>query len=201
MVASAHWETEVPSVNAVTVNETIHDFYDFPRPLFELRYPAPGDAALADHVSSLLRARGLDHDAWVPLILAWPQADLPVLQLSVQSHLGPVHHFQLGQAIAALRSEGVLVVGAGSFTHDLRRFRGQGIDAPEADDVAAFSAWIDAALLDGRTSDLLHYRRKAPYAAWRACCFVAGRGEAPQVQLLHSSATYGVLRMDAYALG
>ena len=94
LVASAHWETERPEVNAVAVNETIHDFYGFPRPLYELTYPAPGDAALAGHVLELLaaaglpgildRARGLDHGAWVPLLLAYPKADIPVLQLSLQ---------------------------------------------------------------------------------------------------------------------
>ncbi|HEX2941924.1 MAG TPA: class III extradiol ring-cleavage dioxygenase [Rhodopila sp.] len=218
LVASAHWETEAPTVNAVAVNDTIHDFYGFPPALYQLRYPAPGDAALAEHVSDLLcaaglesavdRQRGLDHGAWAPLLLAWPDADVPVLQLSVQSHLGPAHHLQLGKAIAALRSEGVLVIGSGSFTHDLRRFRGQALDAPESPDVTAFADWMDTALRDGRRCDLLTYRHKAPYAAQQhpteehlLPLFVAlgAAGDGAEVERLHASANYSILRMDAYA--
>ncbi len=218
LVASAHWETAQPAVNAVAVNETIYDFRGFPPALYQLTYPAPGDAALAERVaeqlaeaglpSSIDRHRGLDHGAWCPLLMAWPQADVPVLQLSVQSHLGPAHHLQLGQAIAGLRREGVLVVGSGSWTHDLRRFRGQAIDAPEAPDVIAFSDWMDAALVEGRTCDLLTYRSKAPFAVQEhpteehllplyVALGAAGAGARPE--RLHHSATYGILRMDAYA--
>ncbi|MCW3472974.1 DODA-type extradiol aromatic ring-opening family dioxygenase [Limobrevibacterium gyesilva] len=218
LVASAHWETERPTVNAVARNDTIHDFFGFPRALYELSYPAPGDPALAERVSDLLgaaglasevdRSRGLDHGAWVPLLLAYPDADIPVLQVSVQSHLGPAHHLQLGQALAPLRAEGVLVIGSGSFTHDLRRFRGQGIDTPEAPDVVAFSDWMDEALAEGRRSDLLTYRNKAPHAADEhpteehlLPLFVAmgAGGEGATPRRIHKSANYGVLRMDAYA--
>ena len=217
LVASAHWETERPEVNAVAVNETIHDFYGFPRPLYELRYPAPGDAALAGRVLALLaaagrpglpdRQRGLDHGAWVPLLLAYPKADIPVLQLSLQSHLGPAHHLALGRAIAALRAEGVLVIGSGSWTHDLRRFRGAAIDAPDTPDVVAFSDWMNQALLEGRTGDLLDYRRLAPYGAQQhpteehlLPLFVA-LGAADNMagaQRLNQVMTYGILAMDAW---
>jgi len=220
LVASAHWETERPTVNAVARNDTIHDFYGFPRALFQLRYPAPGDPALAERISDLLceaglasevdHARGLDHGAWVPLLLAWPQADIPVLQLSVQSRLGPAHHLQLGQALARLREEGVLIVGSGSFTHDLSRFRGQPLDAPAPPDVSAFADWMSTALLEGRRCDLLTYRHKAPHAAENhpteehlLPLFVAlgAAGEQPRARLLHQSGMYGILRMDAYAFG
>ena len=218
LVASAHWETTLPTVNAVAVNETIHDFYGFPRPLYDLRYPAPGAPKLAEQVSDLLcaaglesridRSRGLDHGAWCPLLLAWPQADIPVLQLSVQSTLGPAHHAQLGEALRPLREEGVLIIGSGSWTHDLRRFRGQGVDAPETPDVTAFSDWMDQAVMQGRRCDLLTYRRQAPFAAEQhpteehlLPLYVAlGAGSAGmQAERLHSSTNYGMLRMDAYA--
>jgi 4,5-DOPA dioxygenase extradiol len=216
LVASAHWETERPAVNAVARNDTIHDFFGFPPALYRLSYPAPGDPALAARVSELLRAaglageidhaRGLDHGAWVPLLLAYPDADIPVLQVSVQSRLGPAHHLQLGEALARLRAEGVLVIGSGSWTHDLRRFRGQAIDAPEAPDVVAFSDWMDTALAEGRRGDLLTYRTKAPYAVQEhpteehlLPLFVAMGAGGPTPRRIHQSASYGILRMDAYS--
>ncbi len=218
LVASAHWETPFPVVNAVVRNDTIHDFGGFPRALYDLRYDAPGDPALAEQVADLLgaaglqagidRARGLDHGAWVPLLLAYPAADVPVLQIAVQSHLGPAHHYEVGRVLAPLREQGVLVIGSGSFTHDLSRFRGQAPDAPEAADVAAFAAWMDAALLAGRRCDLLTYRHKAPHALEQhpteehlLPLFVAMGAAGPdaQVERLHASVAYGVLRMDSYA--
>jgi len=218
LVASAHWETAAPQVNAVTTNETIYDFSGFPHALYDLKYPAPGDAERADHICDLLavaglpssidRRRGLDHGAWVPLLLAYPDADIPVLQLSVQSHLGPAHHVALGAALAKLRAEEVLVIGSGSFTHDLRRFRGQAMDAPATTDVIEFSDWMDAALTQGRRADLLTYRTKAPHAAMEhpteehlLPLYVAmgAAGPAAKATRLHQSAMYSILRMDAYA--
>jgi len=218
LVASAHWETEQPEVNAVARNDTIHDFYGFPRALYELRYPAPGDPTLAQHILDLLAksglrgtvdtTRGLDHGAWVPLLLAYPDADIPVLQLSVQSHLGPAHHAKLGAALASLRDQGVLVVGSGSWTHDLRRFRGQAVDAPEQPDVTAFADWMDAAVREGRTDDLIAYRSRAPHAADNhpteehlLPLYVAlgAAGPGATAERLHSSGMFSMLRMDAYA--
>jgi len=115
LVVSAHWERLRPTVNAPPQNETIHDFGGFPQSLFDLQYPAPPAQALAHRVAGLLTTggmptdidtrRGLDHGAWVPLIVAWPDADVPVLQLSVQTRLGPQHHFRLGQLLAPLRGK------------------------------------------------------------------------------------------------
>ena len=218
LVASSHWETALPTVNAVAVNETIHDFHGFPRALFEMSYPAPGAPKLAERVSDLLcaaglqsridRQRGLDHGAWCPLILAWPEHDIPVLQVSIQSDLGPAHHAELGAALRPLREEGVLILGSGSWTHDLSRFRGQPLDAPETPDVTEFSDWMDRAVMQGRRADLLTYRHHAPFAAEQhpteehlLPLFVAmGAGSAEmRAERLHRSNTYGILRMDAYA--
>lgn len=218
LVASAHWETDRPQANAVIINETIHDFYGFPPALYEMTYPAPGDPALAERVLGLLAdaglrgtletRRGLDHGAWVPLLLAWPAHDIPVAQVSIQSHLGPQHHEILGAALAPLRAEGVLVIGSGSFTHDLRRFRGQAVDAPVQPDVTAFANWMDAAIREHRRDDLLHYRKRAPHAVQNhptdehlLPLYVAlgAAGREAQVERLHSSAQFSMLRMDAYA--
>ena len=218
LVISAHWETRRPAVNAVAWNDTIHDFYGFPRPLYDLRYPAPGAPAVAARVATLLAEadlgcdlnleRGLDHGAWVPLSLIYPAADIPVLQLSVQPQLGPAHHLRLGRTLAPLRQEGVLIVGSGSFTHDLSEFRGHGPNDLAPTWVNDFADWFQAALAEGREDDLLNYRDLAPFAARNhpteehlLPLFVAlgAAGADAVTERLHASATYGVLRMDVYA--
>jgi 4,5-DOPA dioxygenase extradiol len=220
LVISAHWETAEPAVNAVEVNETIHDFRGFPAELYAMRYDAPGSPALAERVASLLGKagfptrmddrRGLDHGAWVPLVLAYPAADIPVVQLSVQTHLGPSHHLAIGRALQALRGEGTLIVGSGTYTHNLREFfRGsaaQGRGEPEW--ITGFADWFDKALTDHRVDDLVRYRQLAPHAERNhpteehlLPLYVAlgAAGEHANVRRLHKSSDGGVLRLDAYA--
>jgi 4,5-DOPA dioxygenase extradiol len=218
LVISAHWETETPAVNAVALNETIHDFGGFPRALYELKYPAPGAPALAAEIAKTLREagfpctidtkRGLDHGAWVPLLLMYPQADIPVLQLSVQPHLGPLHHLRVGRALASLRQQGVLIIGSGSFTHDLSEFRGHGPNDAAPDWVNSFADWFHAALTKNETDALIDYRRQAPFAAKNhpseehllpLYAALGAAGEDARAERLHASATYSVLRMDVYA--
>ncbi|HOZ28322.1 MAG TPA: class III extradiol ring-cleavage dioxygenase [Hyphomonadaceae bacterium] len=220
LMISAHWERLRPGVNAPPHHETIHDFGGFPPALYQLTYPAPPSADLARRVAELLTAgglptdidqrRGLDHGAWVPLMVSWPDADIPVVQLSVQTRLGPGHHYKLGQLLAPLREEGILIIGSGSFTHDLASFRTSGgrIDAPEPDWVHSFAEWMAAALKDGRLEDLLNYRRLAPEAAHNhpteehLLPLYVALGAGPEtVKHLHQSTTYGILRMDAFAFG
>jgi 4,5-DOPA dioxygenase extradiol len=217
LVVSAHWDTEVPTVNSVAVNDTIHDFYGFPKALYDLTYPAPGSPALADRVSDLLSdqginvrqdtKRGLDHGAWVPLLLMFPGHNIPVVQLSVQSRLGPGHHLQVGRALAKLREENILILASGSFTHNLSSLMPNN-DAHEPEWVKSFADWFDAALLDGRTCDLLSYRQLAPNAARNhpteehlLPLFVAlgAAGTTIDAEHIHASLDHGTLRMDAYA--
>lgn len=218
LVASAHWETASPMLNAVAVNRTIHDFRGFPDALYQLVYHPPGDPALAQHIADILdqagliarldTVRGLDHGAWVPLLLAYPEAEIPVLQISVQTERGPAHHLALGRALCALRRENILIVGSGSFTHDLRRFRGQPTDAPEQRDVAEFSAWMDERIETADLDALLDYRARAPHAAEQhpteehlLPLFVAlgAAGPYPKARRVHQSVEHAILRMDAYA--
>ena len=220
LAVSAHWETARPAVNAVAVNDTIHDFSGFPAELYALRYPAPGSPAVASRVRELLAAggvesdadaaRGLDHGAWVPLMLAFPEADIPVVQLSVQTALGPDHHLKLGRLLAPLREEGVLVLGSGSFTHDLSSYRDYAAleDAPEPEWVTRFADWMDHALAGRRTDALLGYRRLAPHAERNhpteehlLPLFVALGAGGGEARRLHASATHTILRMDVYAFG
>jgi 4,5-DOPA dioxygenase extradiol len=208
VIASAHWDTRMPQANAVPVNDTIHDFGGFPQALYDIRYPAPGDALLAREVTALTggavdSARGLDHGAWVPLMLMYPDADVPVVQVSVQSHLGAAHHVALGRKLAKLRQDDVLVMGSGGFVHNLRALARPG--SPEPDWSKAFSDWMHDRLVAGDEAALADYRARAPHAALAQPTedhfmplFVAfGAGE--RAERLHSSATFGSLRMDAYS--
>jgi 4,5-DOPA dioxygenase extradiol len=218
LMVSAHWETVVPTVSAVARNPTIHDFRGFPAALYEMRYPAPGSPPLAARVAELLhsagiscnidRSRGLDHGAWVPLLLAYPQTNIPVLQLSVQPHLGPEHHLRVGRALAGLRQEGVMVIGSGSLTHDLSEFRAHGPNDPSPAWVTSFADWFHAELTGKKVDNLLDYRRQAPFAAKNhpteehllpLYTALGAAGEQAEAERLHASATYSVLRMDVYA--
>ena len=210
LVVSAHWLT--PHETRVAVNprpETIHDFGGFPRALYDIRYPAPGDARLAAEVAALTGgrvdvARGLDHGAWVPLMLMYPDADIPVVQLSVQSHLGADHAIAMGRAVAKLRADNVLVMGSGGFVHNLRRIAPPG--SPEPDWSKEFSNWMDEKLTGRDEAALADYRNRAPHAVlahpteehFLPLPFAYGAG-GEKVTRLHSSATFGSLRMDAYS--
>jgi 4,5-DOPA dioxygenase extradiol len=209
---SAHWETETPAINAVEANPTIHDFTGFPEQLYRLRYDAPGAPWLARDIEDLLGntatiddERGLDHGAWVPLLLMYPEADIPVVQVSVQPNQSPAHHIALGKALGPLRDDGILVIGSGSFVHNLRALDRGGIAAPEPQWSKDFSDWTHNALTEGRTDDLANYRALAPHAAHAhpteehlLPLFVA-YGAGGKAERLHTSSTYGSLRMDAYA--
>lgn len=165
---SAHWETEAPAVSAATKPETIHDFYGFPEELYRLRYPAPGAPALARRAAELVGAaedpdQGLDHGAWVPMMLMYPDADMPVAQLAIQHALGPKHHVALGRALKPLRDEGVMILASGSATHNLRALSWQGGATPAW--AREFDDWLDATLKAGAVDELVDYRTKAPHGA------------------------------------
>jgi 4,5-DOPA dioxygenase extradiol len=127
---SAHWETRGVGVTAMEAPKTIHDFYGFPQALFDVRYPAPGDPALAHRVASLLSAHqpvldldwGLDHGTWEVLVPMYPKADIPVVQLSLDMSRPGRYHYDVGRALGPLRDEGVLILGSGNIVHNLRRF-------------------------------------------------------------------------------
>lgn len=218
LCVSAHWETSPARVTGATRPETVHDFFGFPEALYGMRYPAPGHPELASRVAALLeekgipacvdQTRGLDHGAWAPLKLMYPDADVPVIQLSVQPERDPAHHLAVGEALAPLRDEGVLLLGSGAATHNLRDIPGRALDSAPPPYVQAFHVWLRDRVGEGSTDDLVDYadsapgaRRNHPTPEHFLPLFVPlGSAAAdPRGRLLHESFTYGVLSMAAFA--
>ncbi|MCR6629334.1 MAG: dioxygenase [Magnetospirillum sp.] len=209
MAVSAHWATGAPAVSHAAQPETIHDFFGFPPVLYGLDYPAPGAPELATRVAELTSAEtvdyGLDHGAWVPLRLGWPEADIPVAQLSVQPQRDPAHHWRLGRALAPLRDEGVLILASGAATHNLRAYFSN--DERAAERSRSFTDWLSDAVTQGRTDELLDYRARAPEAVFAhptdehlLPLFVALGAGGGAGRVLHRSLD-GSLAMDTYAWG
>jgi len=223
LAISAHTLTREPVLLAAPRHEAVYDFHGFPDALYQLRYDAPGAPALAPRVQLLLAAGGfhthvvdeggLDHGIWTPLRYAWPQADVPVLPLGFVPTWSPERLLAFGRALAPLAREGVLIVGSGSITHNLRMVFGGGrppVDAPEVESSAAFRGWVADRAAHADWAALNDYRRQAPHAAlmhpsdehWLPWYPAGGAaGDAAVGTRLHDSVTYGCLGMDAYAFG
>jgi 4,5-DOPA dioxygenase extradiol len=222
-VISAHYDSATTEVTAGERPETIHDFGGFPDELYRLHYPAPGRPTLAREIVGLLEAaghparlaphRGLDHGAWIPLSLMLPKADVPVLQISINSRRSPEQHFALGRALRSLRDEGTLLLGSGGATHNLAlyaRARGRADDSAPPEWVEAFNEWTASAVAARRLDDLFRYAERAPYATHNhptaehyLPLFVTlgtTHDDEPGVRI-HSSYDRGLLSLDAYAFG
>lgn len=223
LAISAHSLTREPVLLAAARHEAVYDFGGFDPALYTLRYDAPGAPALAAQVSRLLQAAGmpahavdeggLDHGIWTPLRYMFPDADIPVLPLAWPPDWTPARLIALGAALAPLAAEGVLIVGSGSITHNLRRvFAGGRMnpDQPATPESTAFRDWFAArgAALDWDA--LSDYRAQAPHAAlmhptdehllpWFVAAGAGGLAGAPR--RVHASLTFGDLGMDAYAFG
>ncbi len=214
LIISPHWQTEILEVMTTSQPETIHDFYGFPQPLYELSYPALGMPSLALQTIQLLKnkgfevkenpTRGLDHGAWTPLIHLLPDVNLPVFQVSLPHSFDPRDAYHLGQAISSLRSDGVLILCSGSMTHNLGDLRlGAQGDLPY---VQKFSDWVKQAIIEDRLEALFNYRQMAPDGV-RAHpteehflpLFIAlgSRLKDDQLQMLDGGVSYGILAMDA----
>ena len=218
LVVSPHWQTRGIKVMTTARPETIYDFGGFPAKLYTLSYPAPGAPALAQEAARLLTEagfatelddhRGLDHGAWVPLYHLLPQAQTPVFQVSMPINLTTAQAVELGCALAPLRAQGVLVIGSGSMTHNLREFRGSATGI--ADYVQEFESWVDLAVLANETDAVVNYRQLAPHAQ-RAhpseehfhplLVAMGAQLEGDTVQLIDGGVEHGMLSMDSFAWG
>lgn len=239
LVISAHWIYSTLAVSTRARQEAWHDFGGFPRELYKLRYDAPGSPELAVRVKALIEAaaipgasyvgadedRPLDHGAWMPMRHFFPDADVPVVQLAFNPYLSPATQIEIGRALAPLRAEGVLVIGSGSFTHNLQEVFGGGErkaqHGPQTEPyVDAFRGWmtdaLDEALATGDVSRIADYRAQAPYArrahptdehllpffvvlgAALGSDAAGGAGGAAEVARVADEVTYGVLAMDTF---
>ena len=225
LIASAHWETELPMVATSKQPETIHDFGGFPPELYRIRYPAPGAPDTAQRALQLLRdasisatangCHGLDHGAWVPLLRLYPDAGVPAAQISIQPSLDAEHHLRVGAALAPLVHDGVLLIGSGHMTHNLgewiaeaRRRGSMSINEGEPDPyVAEFTRWVDNALRSDDRKALAAWLEQAPHAR-RAhptpehflplMVAVGAAGRGAMVEHIDAGVDSRVLAMDAY---
>lgn len=217
VIMSPHWMARGVRVMSNPKPETWHDFGGFPPELYALQYPAPGDPALAHEVLAALQHAGiaaeadarrpLDHGAWVPLMHTFPQADVPVVQVALPVGADARDVFALGQALEGLREQGVLIVGSGSMTHNLREFFGGQQQA--ADYVVEFSRWVEMQVQAGQIDTLLDWQQRAPHALrahptdehFLPLYFALGAGGAgAKPHYLSREVMYGMLAMDAFAL-
>ncbi len=218
LLVSAHWDSAAPCLGSVSQPETLHDYWGFPDALYDIVYPAPGAPQVAVAAKGMLDAagfpaefnnrRGLDHAAWIPLRILYPQADVPVATLSVQGALGPRHHYSVGRALTGLRQQGVVVVASGNITHNLSHYRAvcsrSGADLAY---VAQFQDWIYQQLVKRDIEALLRYRELAPggieshpteehlmplFVALGAC------GDGFTTQRLYDGIYHSMLAMDSY---
>lgn len=217
LVVSAHWESPGLKLGSAAQPRTWHDFGGFPAELYAVQYPAPGEPQLAQQVRQLLidaelpteldEQRPRDHGAWVPLMLMYPDADIPVVQLSLPSHAGPELQVKIGQALRSLREQGVLLVGSGSITHNLGELNwraGPEVITPWA---LEFRDWMVEHLEAGDEEALHDYRALAPHARRshpsdeHLLPLYFARGAGGDFKVEQSGFTLGALGMDIYRFG
>lgn len=218
LMVSAHWEEDTFSPMAAAEPKMIYDYSGFPSHTYAIRYAAPGSPALADRVRSLLQTagvpvrldaeRGFDHGTYSPLAVAWPRADVPVVQLSLKRGYDPAEHLALGRALAPLRDEGILVIGSGLSYHNLRAF-GPVAKAPSA----AFDGWLGRTLIGTSGAE-----RDAGLQAWQTApaarlahpreehllplMVAAGAaGDDPAVRAYHEAGFYGGITVSSFMFG
>ncbi|SED37534.1 4,5-DOPA dioxygenase extradiol [Pseudomonas mohnii] len=217
VIVSAHWESNELLVSGNPRPDTWHDFGGFPKALFEVEYPAPGDPQLAAEVVELLKASNLparidsnrpfDHGVWVPLSLMYPQADIPIVQVSLPTRGGPALQAHVGQALSSLRQHGVLLIGSGSITHNLRELDWHA--GPESVEpwAQAFRDWMVEKLAANDEAALNDYRQRAPNAVRNhpsdehLLPLYFARAAGGDFSIAHQGFTMGALGMDIYRFG
>jgi 4,5-DOPA dioxygenase extradiol len=218
LIVSAHWEAAAPTLTTSEAPRTVHDFMGWPGELYKITYPAKTDAALIARAGGLLAEagiavaedprRGYDHGAWVPLSIAYPLAEVPVVQLSLERGGDARRHFEIGRALAPLRAEGVLIVGSGATVHNLRRLAPEG--SPPPGWASEFDGWLHDRLGTRDLETLLSFpaqpqtaRMAHPTDEHFLPLYVAmGAGwDGGAARRMHASYSYGSVGMACYAFG
>lgn len=213
IVMSAHWESQALEVSTAVRPETWHDFRGFPEALYTIRYPAPGHPALAEHILHLLAEAGFaahanssrprDHGVWMPLLHMYPNADIPVIEISLPMNLSAQDIYKIGQTLKPLREQQILLIGSGSITHNLRELSWDGSHADVPTWASSFRNHVVNklshqdfdAVLDWQT--LPHVQRNHPTIEHFAPLFFA-MGTGNTLSIVHNSFSMGALGMDIY---
>lgn len=221
VVISAHWDSgNALRVNAAAKHHLIYDFGGFPKPLYEVQYPATGDPALAAHVAALLSGggfspvtettRGLDHGVWVPLHLMYPAADVPVVEVSLPGAWSPEELFRLGALLTPLREQGTMILGSGGIVHNLGRLN-WGAQPGDAETWAkGFDDWFASGIKARDTEALFRYAELQPAARWAApttehlhpvFTVLGAAGTSGEVKTIYEGFEFGTLSMRSFAIG
>jgi 4,5-DOPA dioxygenase extradiol len=213
VVMSAHWENNALEVSTGIRPETWHDFRGFPEELYDIRYPAPGDPAIAEQILNLLAeaqipahansTRPRDHGVWMPLLHMYPDADIPVIEISLPMNMSSQEIFKIGQVLAPLRDQQILLIGSGSITHNLRELSWSGVASNVPDWASGFRNHVVQklahsdyqAVLDWQNIPYVH-RNHPTIEHFAPLFFSMGTGE--RFNVVHSSFTMGALGMDIY---
>jgi 4,5-DOPA dioxygenase extradiol len=220
LIVSAHYTTRAPAVATTEWPPMIYDFGGFARRLYEFNYSAPGAPDVSRRAAALLGAagfpvaeddtRGYDHGVWVPLHIMYPDADIPIAQVSMQPLQDARHHLALGRALAPLRDEGVLIIASGSMTHNLRAIQRDALYGEPPAWVTDFTDWMNDRLVAGDREAVLDAidvapgaQANHPYDDHLLPLFVAMGATSPDepITRMHKSYEYGVLAMDTYRFG
>lgn len=215
VILSGHWCTEHIMISKDESYRAIYDFGGFDDRLYSMQYSPKGSPELAEIMKNLLRQNdrkvelvnnaGLDHGAWIPLMLMFPDPFIPVVQVSIQPNQQPDHHYALGTALRELRSQNVLIIGSGAMTHNLYASTFANHDSIPPQWVTEFTSWMKERLETGDTNSVLHYRNLAPYAERNhptedhiIPLFAAMGAGGKSAQRIHTASSYGSVMMDAY---
>ncbi|TYK67080.1 DODA-type extradiol aromatic ring-opening family dioxygenase [Colwellia echini] len=212
---SAHFDRANDIVITAGENPTtIHDFYGFPAPLYNIQYNAPGSPGLAKKIAKRFEQVGLhpildeqqgwDHGLWIPLRLMLPTADIPIVQVSINSALGADANYEYGKLMASLRDENILIIGSGNVTHNLAEFSRPSVGSEKR--VKAFTKWVNEKVSSAQIESLIDYMNAAPDALFNHPTqehflpFIAalGASETGKGELIHQDIEHGILAMDAY---
>lgn len=217
IVFSAHFDRQdTVVITSGTAPKTLHDFYGFPSALYQMQYPAPGSPALPSRIASryekngfntvLDEHQGWDHGVWMPLKHMFPMADIPIVQISINSHLGPAGNFRYGQIIGDLRTQNILIIGSGGISHNLREVFHPTPDPQRIKKVSAFTKWVHQVLRRNAHEELFNYRQQAPYSLFNhptqehflPLLTTLGSADGCHAQRIHHATEFDVLSLDCY---